>query len=1422
MLAGCYHRCMTKTSNSVLACDDLQPSITRIGTNRLPCVGLILVKLQMQFRSSGRSSRASLVTSSNPLRLMKPKSFFAAAALFVSSFLPFANAATHTWTGASGDGKWSTAANWSGGAPTAGEAASVVLVFPAAGSKNTQNDIANLTVDQIQITGDNYVISATGAATNLTLRSQVFGSTFFINGANAVITNFNFNLSTSVVTHASIAISTGDTTTFRSRFTGPGGLIKRAAGTMVMRGGAANNYTGTTRIEGGLLQLNHPSNAVPGDLIIADPGIGMAAEVENMFQHQIADGASILVNSNGTFTPGVFSEAINSITLSNANLVAGIGLTLNGAFRSIGSNTVTGVIRMGSAQSEFHVTGHLTLDAFLQDASGSAGPLKTGSGKLELKRANTFTGTTLVNQGMLVVNHSTALGSTGNGTAVANYAMLEIAPGISVTNEALEVTGAGEFDVAAFILQHNSSWHGTVLTPSEAWILVPVGSQAAIAGELTGSRFIKSGYGQLRLGGTTQNNMDELTVLAGKVQLAKPAGIHAVTGELNVGTESDNPNTAIVQLLANHQIANNTPVFVNATGQLDLNGFSDGIGSLRLHRGRVETDAGTLTLGGNVTITGNPFGYQDNDCQIIGTLSLGGATRTIETALNSQLVITGNIIDGGAAAGITKAGSGYLRFIGGTNTYSGLTTVNAGAFVLQDNGRPGATTAGTVVNYPGQLLLVRAAVGAEALTLNNGDGSMLFFVGTNSWAGPVNISGKASLYAYYATDLLTLSGPLGGTGIAHQKYAGRIQLAGTADNTISGGIMLEDIALMELNKTGGAVAVPCPLTIGLITNKQDVAIVRLLGNNQIANDAPVIVNRTGLLDLNGFSDSIGDLTIAAGKVETGAGTITLLGDLYARGPNYSGTFNGNWSLGSATRNIIGIDSGGLNLNAVISDVSGTAGLNVKSNVTIYLGGYNTYGGITTVANGYLYVKTATALGSAAAGTVVQPGGTLALGGYVDVVGESLILSGDGNGEIITAALMSSHTNSWSGPVLVLGDASIGVSNPYLSAAQLTIGGIIEGTGTLTKKHNGTLILSGPAANHFSGTTLVEDGTLLLNKTPGNAIAGGLTVDGAEAFVKLLSPNQIVNLASVNVLQGTLDLNGFSEVIGSLSGSGTVKLGNGLTSGGNNSSTTFAGVIEGSGDFTKAGTGTLLLCGTNTYTGKTLVQNGRLNIDGYQPQSAVELNGGILGGRGTAGAISGGSLYVAPGHAAETNRFGALKSSGLNLNSSAQARFDIGGTQAGVDHDQLHVKSGVLILNNVMLQVNPMFDGAVSNQYVIIRSDAGAAMGTFAGLPEGATVNAGNLQFRISYSGGDGNDVVLTQLNATAPQIAGIQPMPNGQMQISGSGNALANYQVEANAELSTTNWVNVGTVQADANGTISFTDPNAGSFIQRFYRFKVQ
>lgn len=139
------------------------------------------------------------------------------------------------------------------------------------------------------------------------------------------------------------------------------------------------------------------------------------------------------------------------------------------------------------------------------------------------------------------------------------------------------------------------------------------------------------------------------------------------------------------------------------------------------------------------------------------------------------------------------------------------------------------------------------------------------------------------------------------------------------------------------------------------------------------------------------------------------------------------------------------------------------------------------------------------------------------------------------------------------------------------------GAILDGTSTvtvlaLTKTGSGTLTLSG--VNTYSGATTVMGGTL--------SVSGGNALPNAGAVT--LSNNAGVMLTI-----------GSTETIGSLAGGGTsggnVALNATLTTGGDNTSTTFAGMLSGVGGLTKTGTGTLTLTGSNSYTGGTIVSGG---------------------------------------------------------------------------------------------------------------------------------------------------------------------------------------------------------------------------------------
>ena len=80
--------------------------------------------------------------------------------------------------------------------------------------------------------------------------------------------------------------------------------------------------------------------------------------------------------------------------------------------------------------------------------------------------------------------------------------------------------------------------------------------------------------------------------------------------------------------------------------------------------------------------------------------------------------------------------------------------------------------------------------------------------------------------------------------------------------------------------------------------------------------------------------------------------------------------------------------------------------------------------------------------------------------------------------------------------------------------------------------------------------------------------------------------------------------------------------------------------------------------------------------------------------------------------------------------------------------------------------------------------------------------------------------MLTQLSTITPQFGGISKLPNGQIQLNGTGLAGVGYTIQANGDLATTNWTNIGSAAANQNGSISFVDTNAAAYSKRFYRLK--
>jgi len=376
-----------------------------------------------------------------------------------------------------------------------------------------------------------------------------------------------------------------------------------------------------------------------------------------------------------------------------------------------------------------------------------------------------------------------------------------------------------------------------------------------------------------------------------------------------------------------------------------------------------------------------------------------------------------------------------------------------------------------------------------------------------------------------------------------------------------------------------------------------------LGGSQTVNLNQAIT--VGSLSLAGTSAS-SFYTIAGGsggslnfQVSSGNVAVTVSTNGNVISSNVSLSSNTVVSpAGGATLDISGVISGAGNLTR---SGGGGSGNLLLSNVA------NTYTGVTTIGTGQLTVtnlangNAASSLGqssnaasnlvfSTGGGTLIYTGGAAASTDRLFTLSSgpaTIRNSGGGINFTNTGAIALGSLNN--NRVLTLGGA-LGTSSIASSFGN-------NGTGliSLTKADAGTWVLSGN--NTYSGTTTVSAGQLRAGRA-------------ANAF----GVNSTVILA--NAASAVLDLDGYNNSIGSLAGGGVtggnVTLGSAmLTVGGDNSSTSYSGVISGiGGGLTKVGAGTLTLTRGNTYTGATVVSAGTLLLDTNGGISSTEIGFGV--------------------------------------------------------------------------------------------------------------------------------------------------------------------------------------------------------------------
>ena len=672
-----------------------------------------------------------------------------------------------------------------------------------------------------------------------------------------------------------------------------------------------------------------------------------------------------------------------------------------------------------------------------------------------------------------------------------------------------------------------------------------------------------------------------------------------------------------------------------------------------------------------------------------------------------------------------------------TNWTLGIPTAAQAAVV--DNGATAQIKAATVVPGTAQIAAAPAVAVASTLTIGAtvpGSTVQLLTGFTLTLTNPL-IIGTDGTFRFSGGLLTGAGGAIQNNGTIVFDAPGPGNQTLVHDITGSGSVIV-DI-------TGGGI-----LTVSS-NNTYSGATTLIAGTFQAASatafspNSAFTVNST--LDLNGFNNTIGSLsgngvvlnnggataTLTVGNDDTsttfggvlrngnsvlqltkiGAGTLTLTGaNTYTGGTTISA---GKLQIGNGgtSGSIVGNVTDNATLVFDRSDsvtfggaISGTGSLVNLGTGMLTLTGANTYTGGTTVSTGTLQAGSATGFSPSSAFRVNS---ILNLNGFNNTIG-----SLSGNGVVLNNGGAT---------------ATLTVGNDDTSTA---FGGVLQDGNSvlqLTKIGTGTLTLTG--ANTYTGGTTVSTGTLQAGSATG------------------FSPSSAFRVNSI------LDLNGFNNTIGSLSGNGTV-LNNGpttatLTVGNDNTNTTFGGVLKDGSvlQLVKSGTGTFTLTGPNTYTGTTTINSGSLIVDGSIASVLTLVNaGGLLGGHGTIG----GNL-VNNGTVGQGNSPGTLTVSGnYAQNAGGTLRIGVAGLAPG-QHDLLAVNGHAAVAGTLQIIRQGNFNLQPGNQITLLTANNGVS-GTFGTVDNGLADTGTIVQVQVTSLP---NSIVLEGTEGSFAQLPGLTP-----------------------------------------------------------------
>lgn len=973
-------------------------------------------------------------------------------------------------------------------------------------------------------------------------------------------------------------------------------------------------------------------------------------------------GPTGIVSINGAGGPN--QPVVSSNQTSGLVLLGGGSLTINATLTSDVIIANSGVLRVNSGGQ---IVGVIRIDAGTNTSSNDGtitGALAVNGGSFI--NAGVVTGPTTLFDGVLNLNAGSNLAdnqslSVFGGTL--NLNTTETVGGLTGTGGTINVSAGNRLAVDQ---AGNSTFSGAItaaVSNFDIYFQKLGAGTLTLAGNNTGTgrRELLMSGGTLQLqGGNAIGDQNSLTVAGGTVRLLSNETIGALLGGPS-GTLDINGQTLT---LAGIGQVDSTSDSVNLAGSgvfriagplssTRMEGAHSFTGLYQVSAGNLEltgtgsASASLLVDGGSFTLTGNR--QFSTVAQFNGTMN---GTGTVTAASNFDVRSGPISVNLAGSVGLDKTTADTVT-LSGANTYTGTTTVSAGTLVAASSGALGTAAGGTVVSSGATLALQGNITIGDAITISGtgvgGGGALRSLSGTTSVTGLVTLAANARINADSDPDTeeLALFGGISGNNVnLTLGGAGRISIdspvqlgtggltidgagvfALSGANTFTGDVNLNNGFLQLLG--GAALSDTVRLTMsapGVLQVFDPERIGSLSGSGTITLQTNGTFSVGDAADTT-FSGVIEEFGVTGRLEKLGTGTLTLTGNnIYTGTTTISG---GTLRIGDGgTSGTLG--TGAVTNNAALvfnrSDdftagniISGTGSLTKQGAGTLTLTGANSYGGLTTVSAGTLLISDVAGLGTAAGGTLVENGATIAFTNSARYDIQDIVTI-NGNGVGGAGALQGRGFDVVIANPLVLGsDSLVG-----LNTGVMTLNGV-SGLGrnlTVNTLPNTVMLINGNMALGSGGLTKTGTGLLAIFRP--NDWTGDLTINAGLVQIGPSSgaPNTIMSDTARVVLNGG-DLRLLaSETIGSLAGNAGTTVGDfgdrrTLTFGGNNENTTYAGVIAQGLSIVKTGTGTTTLTGNNNYSGTTTISQGTLQLG----------NGGPGGTLGTGTVVNNGTLVI---------------------------------------------------------------------------------------------------------------------------------------------------------------------------------------------------